>query len=73
MTDDLIDHGEIGEESADLHLVTALETGQGIDFINLADHPGPAAAGDSRAILERARKAKQEELAAAKKAARRPK
>ena len=51
VVDDVIDHGEIGEEGDDLHLAAALGAGQGIDFINLADYLGPAAAGDPRALF----------------------
>jgi len=51
VVDDAIDHGEIGKESDDLHLATALGAAQGIDFINLADHLGPAAAWDSRTLF----------------------
>jgi hypothetical protein len=51
VVDDAIDHGEIGEESDDLHLATALGAGQGIDLVHLADHLGPAAARDFLALL----------------------
>lgn len=51
MVDDSVHHREIHEEGNDLHLSLAFGTEEWVDLINLVDHCGPAAAGDSRAFL----------------------
>jgi hypothetical protein len=51
VVDDAIDHGEDGEEGDDTHFPLAFGTDQGVGFIHLADHGGPASAWDLRALL----------------------
>jgi len=41
MLEDFFDHFLIFDESDDSHLTTALGTGQGINFIDFLDQPGP--------------------------------
>ena len=51
VVDDPVHHRELGDKGNDAYLAAALGTKQWVDFINLADHGGPAAAGDSRTFL----------------------
>jgi len=51
VVDDFVHNRIVGEESDDLHCPPALRTDQGVDFIDFANHLGPAAAGDPRALL----------------------
>jgi len=51
MVDDSVHHGEIGEEGNDFHPALAFGTDEWVDFINLADHLGPAPAGNPRTSL----------------------
>ena len=51
VVDDPVHHGEIREESDDLHRPTALRADERVNFINLPDHYGPAPAGYPRAFF----------------------
>jgi hypothetical protein len=51
VVDDSVHHGEIGQESDDLHLAAALRTEHRVDFINLAANLGPAPAGNPLAFF----------------------
>lgn len=59
MVDDAIDHRIVGDESDDAHFSLAFGADQGVDLVNLADHPGPTAAGDLRAFLLDAQELRQ--------------
>ena len=49
--DDPVHYGIVREEGHDAHSTAALMADYRVDFINLADHLSPAAAGDLRAVL----------------------
>jgi len=49
--DDFVHNRIVGEERNDLHLAAALRTEEGINFINLTDHLGPALGGDVLELL----------------------
>lgn len=51
VVDDTIDNREICKEGNDAHPAAALGTDKWVDFINLADHLGPAPAGNPWAFL----------------------
>jgi len=51
VVDDSVHHDIVSEESDDLHRGAALDTGQGIHLVDLADHCCPAPARDPRAFL----------------------
>ena len=51
MVDDSVDHGIVSEERDDLHLSAALRADHRINFIDFADHLGPALGGDRPELL----------------------
>ena len=46
-----VHHGIVGEEGYDAHPALAFRTDERVDFINLTNHLGPAAAGDPWTLL----------------------
>lgn len=44
--EDFADDGGLVDDGDEAHGVAALRAGQGIDFIDLVDEPGPVGAGD---------------------------
>ena len=51
MVDNPVHHGVLGEERDDLHRTSASGTGQGVDFIDLADHGRPSLGGNRPQLL----------------------
>jgi len=51
VADDAIHHGIIGEESDDLRRAAAMRADHRINFIDFADHLGPALGGDGPELL----------------------
>jgi hypothetical protein len=51
VADDFVDHGIVGQEGDDLHRGAALRTDRGVDFIDFADHLGPALGGAGPQLL----------------------
>ncbi len=51
MLDDSVHHGIVGEEGNDAHLALALGTEERVDFVDLADHLGPALGGDGPELV----------------------
>jgi len=48
VVNDTIDYGIVGEAGHNFHLSTALQAEQRVDFVDLADHLGPAFVGMGR-------------------------
>jgi hypothetical protein len=51
VVDDAVDHAVSGEKGDNLHPGTALRADHGINFIDLADHLGPAFGGDGAGLV----------------------